>query len=341
MPEVTQRAARSEPRSVVGWQGLTFELPADWNVTGFSMDRDEGYLKVDSPGTMFVQVKWSNRSRRRPRSLFEALYAAWKRRKGAGEHVPQEPPDLRATLEEFLKQTRKQSRKQRAPFECKVKPETVEHGGERVAHNFSWTGGGHAQGKMWFCRTCGRSVIAQVVGQGKDNVAGIASALFSSIRDHSADGWNTWALYDLVAAVPESFRLRAQKLMSGYLRLEFDRRGGERLTIERWGLANVTRRKFTVAEWLQTMCEGSRHGARTSAASVHGHEAALGAGRLRSLAAWAGALRDAMGSRSVASVYDGCVWECTENNKLYAVQLWRTRKSEGLLDEVVARCECH
>ncbi|HSV72912.1 MAG TPA: hypothetical protein VLH79_04065 [Chthonomonadales bacterium] len=340
MPEVTHRAARQEPRTLVGWHGLTFELPADWNVTGFSMDRDDGYLKVDSPGTMFVQVKWSNRTGRAPRSPIEALYAWWRRRRDANRQLPLEPPNLRDTLDRFLKQTQKRARKARTPFECKVKPETTEHNGERVAHNFTWTGGGHAQGKIWFCRTCGRSVVAQVVGQGRDNVGAIASALFSSIRDHGDGGWHVWALYDLVVAVPETFNLRAQKLMSGYLRLDFER-CGERIAIERWGLANVTRRKFTIAEWLETMCGAARYGARGTLATVHGHEAALANGRLRNVGAWAVALFDALRTMRVASIYEGCAWECPETNKIHAIQVWRMRTSEGLLDEVAARCECH
>jgi len=34
------------PRTLIGWQGLRFSLPPEWNITGFSMDRREGYLKV-------------------------------------------------------------------------------------------------------------------------------------------------------------------------------------------------------------------------------------------------------------------------------------------------------
>src|SRR5262249_32216013 len=59
MPSVTETIST---RTVVGWQGIRCVLPPDWNVTRFSMDRDNGSLGIDSPGngTMTVQIRWSN-----------------------------------------------------------------------------------------------------------------------------------------------------------------------------------------------------------------------------------------------------------------------------------------
>src|SRR5437763_972561 len=129
------------PRTLIGWQGLLFTLPPDWNITGFSLDRDNGYLKVDSPGTMFVQMKWTNPGVQRPRTLGDLLLQLW--RKARQKPAPAAPPpDLRALLDTFLKQTEKQSRKSKAAFDSKVKPEMKEADGERTAHNFSWSGGG-------------------------------------------------------------------------------------------------------------------------------------------------------------------------------------------------------
>ena len=52
-------------RTVVGWQGIRFVLPPDWNVAAFSMERESGYLRVDAPGnsSVTVQIRWSDASR--------------------------------------------------------------------------------------------------------------------------------------------------------------------------------------------------------------------------------------------------------------------------------------
>src|SRR4051812_28658569 len=52
-------------RTVVGWQGIRFTLPPDWNVTAFSMDRERGYLRVDAPGNsaVTVQIRWTDASK--------------------------------------------------------------------------------------------------------------------------------------------------------------------------------------------------------------------------------------------------------------------------------------
>src|ERR1051326_4996532 len=70
-------------RTVIGWQGVRFTLPPEWNVTGFSMDRDNGYLRVDSPGsgTMSVQVPWLNAAKpdQGPPTLYSLLAPVFRR----------------------------------------------------------------------------------------------------------------------------------------------------------------------------------------------------------------------------------------------------------------------
>lgn len=335
-----RRAASEATRALIGWDGIRFTVPGDWNVTGVSADRAEGYLKVDSPGTMFVQLKWSDPSRAAPRTLMEVVA------RGARlvRRVPQPDkgtPDLRSMLDAYLKETEKRARKGGQTFNCKVKPESVEANGERTAHNFTWTGAGQGQGKIWYCGVCRRTVIAQVVGQVKDPVADIAACVFGEMRDHGEGGWNAWGAFDLVASVPADYALRAHKFMSGYLRLEFWCRPKGRIVLERWGLANLARRKFTLREWLGRMAEGDRHRPEYADAAMNGHPGVRARGQVRGVVARVAALRDALPALRPALEYEGCAWECEETNKLYAVQLWRPRGVPTPMADLVARCECH
>jgi hypothetical protein len=347
-PAAPEEAAAPETlnRTVVGWQGVRFTLPPEWNVTGFSMDRDSGYLRVDSPGsgTMTVQIRWTNASRPNegPPTGYTFL-APYVRRLFRRPPPPIPKPDLKSSLEKMLKETEKQAKKAKSPFESSIKPERTEgENDERTAMNFSWSGAGRGQGKIWHCAHCQRIVIAQIVGMAKDGnaMAAVASQLFSSLHDHSENGYDLWALYDLQVEVPEDFRLETQELKAGYLHLAFGR-GGEKIVVDRWGLANLTRKKFTLAEWFQNNAMVNLKRLSKEEPEIQGHTGVRFSGSL-SLLARIRALREAKASlRRFPTRYEGGVWECGETNKIFALQVLHNKRTEGLWAEVAKRCLCH
>ena len=345
-------SAASGLPTVIGWQGIRFSLPSDWNLTGFSMNRDNGYLRVDAPGeaTMTIQVRWLNAAKPEPTGGPPNIYAlaAPTIRKWMRRPEPVLPkPDLRANLERMLKETAKQARKSKATFQSTIKAEKTEGiDGERTAIHFSWTGQGRGQGKIWHCKTCNRVVLAQVIGlatqqkaQAAINV--IASRLFANFRDHALEGYDRWALYDLQVDVPESFRLEEQKLLAGHLHLEWAR-GGERIVLDRWGLANMTLKKFTLAEWFQNQAlVNVRTLTRNEDHTVHGHESVRYSGSL-ALMSRLRALRDSKASlKGFPSRYEGGIWTCPNSNKIIAVQTLFNRQTQDLWEDVVSRLLCH
>ncbi len=338
MPTTAPNVTSAKNKTLIGWQGIRFVLPADWNLTGFSMEPNGGYLKVDSPGTMFAQVRWTERSAPKPRTLFDYTLQALRRLRIIKPKVMDEP-ELRSVLEAFLVDTRKQARKSKSAFEYRIKPRVEEAGGMRQAHHFSWTGGDQGQGKIWRCSACGRTVIAQIVGRARDEVAQTAAGFFSSMTDHPEDGWVTWALYDFVGAAPADFRLVRHKLMSGYLLLELERRS-ERLRLERWGLASVALKRFTLADWFRKVCDPPV-AALEEGVERHGHPCVQARGKPANLVRTAVLWFRSGATLRPALWYSGCAWACQESNRIYAVQLWRSRRSPDLLDEVADRCECH
>ena len=338
--------------TVIGWQGIRFSLPPDWNLTGFSMNRDNGYLRVDAPGeaTMTVQVRWLNAAKPVPNGGPPNLYAfaAPVIRKWMRRPEPVAPkPDLRANLERMLKETAKDAKKSKAVFQSTIKAEKTEGvDGERTAVHFAWTGQGRGQGKIWHCKTCNRVVVAQVIGlsaqpkaQAVINV--IASRLFANFRDHALDGYDRWALYDLQVDVPEAFHLEEQKLLAGHLHLVWAR-GGERIILDRWGLANMTLKKFTLAEWFQNQAiVNVKSLTRNEDHTVHGHESVRYSGGL-TLMSRLRALRDSKASlKGFPSRYEGGIWTCPASNKIIAVQTLFNRQTVDLWEDVVSRLLCH
>jgi len=332
---------------VVGWQGVRFTLPPEWNVTGFSLDRENGHIRVDSPGagTVSVQVRWSNAadSRQGPQTPYYMLapyFRKWLKR----PNPTVAKTDLKQSLEKMLNDTAKDAKKGRAVFESQMKSEKVEgENGERTAISFSWTGSGRGQGKIWRCNVCNRVVIAQVIGMAKDHniIGNVASQLFATFHDHSIEGFDLWGLYDLQASVPDDFRLESHKLMAGHLQLVFAR-GAERIILNRWGLANITLKKFTEEEWFRANAYCNTAGFTVTRESMGtGHDGAKLSAPLPLTARFL-ALRDAKGSlRQFPTRYAGGVWHCAQSNKLFSIQVLHNKKSEGLWESVVQRCLCH
>lgn len=331
----------------VGWQGVRFTLPPDWNVTGFSLDRDNGYIRVDSPGagTMSAQIRWTNAAKPEqgpptPYYMLAPYFRKWFRIPS-----PSAPKtDLKANLEKILKDTARDAKKNRASFESQMKAQRTEgENGERTSINFSWMGVGRGQGKIWKCDTCSRVVVAQVVGMARDHnaIGTVASQLFATFQDHTTDSFDLWALYDLRASIPVEFKLASHKLMSGHLQLVFAR-GAERIVLDRWGLANVTLKKFTDEEWLRNnaLCRLEKMEHSRQPMSMN-HEGALYKGSLPVVGRLF-ALRESKASlRRFPTRYAGGVWHCPDTNKLFAIQILHNRNTVGLWEQVLARCLCH
>ena len=44
--------------SLVGWMGLTVRVPEGWSPVAVSGEGEQGYLKVVSPDTRYLELKW-------------------------------------------------------------------------------------------------------------------------------------------------------------------------------------------------------------------------------------------------------------------------------------------
>lgn len=307
------------------------------------MERSDGYVRVDSPagGSLSVQIRWMDAGRKREKypslatSLLPWLSGLFGKSKQSGE------PDLKQTLENLLQQTAKQAKKARARFESTSKPSRVEDGREAIS--FSWLGAGRGQGKIWHCPVCNRVVIAQAIGLVKDQaqIGRIASQLFASLRCHAEDGMELWALYDHRVEVPKSFQIESQKLLSGYLMLVF-RRGGERLTIERWGLANVVLKKFSMAEWLRTNAR-----ARVPISKCSDWRSGLGHDGARAelcLGFWqrlAGIRSSPLRAANRPSRYGAVAWACPDTNKIHVLQMSYHPCHESEWECMLGGARCH
>ncbi|MCS6831282.1 MAG: hypothetical protein RMM08_10505 [Armatimonadota bacterium] len=294
------------PEQIVGWQGVSLRVPPDWSVTGFQGDAKEGYLRVDSPGSLVAEVRWA-----------QAKKAV----------------DVRKRLDAYLNLVERQAKKRKVPFTGRIKPSEDWQG----ALEFNYRADRKVRGFIRQCPQCRRVVIAQVSGDKDDAVVNVANLLLDTLQDHSEDGWWTWALLGLVVRLPERFALVKSQVMSGYLMLQFRNRYTE-VTVERWGLADVTLKKWTLAEWAQQVAGWKRTRAQHTEGEVKMHPSVWSVGVRRAPTVWLRRKVERWILRRPEELR-GAVWHCEPGNRIYAVRV--ERGTEQLLEQIVASVQCH
>jgi hypothetical protein len=310
----------------IGWRGVSLEAPEDWSLTSVSGEGVNGYLRVESPETLFLQVKWWDR--RGIVSVPDALdnYIRDLQKRGRRGGLPR--PGRRSAVGR--------------PLEWKKGPRSLSgiRPSEQAPVTYSWTSDQRAYGVVFHCSECKRLVIAEVVGRLEDDFSG-AAAILRSIREHPADGWNPWGMYGLFVEVPKLFQLEKHQLMTGYLRFAFRHRA-RTLLVQRWGLANVALRGAGLQEWYdyQERDRLARYRYRYEAMEIHGHEGLRLFGREKVMPGLFKGLHQLTSFTTPALRIEGRVWLCPEANKIYAVTA-QHRRDDGTLDEVIRRFRCH
>jgi hypothetical protein len=311
------RTAIREPgvKTTVGWRGITLSVPDDWSLTSVSGEGPNGYLRVEGPESLFLQVKW------------------WEKRGMVSV------PDA---LNSYIADLKKRSKKLRQELELKTRPKGLANRrpSDQATLTYTWRADQRAYGMVWHCSHCRRLVIAEVVGQLEDDFT-VASEILNSIREHGEEGWTTWGMYGLALEVPSVFQIERHRLMTGYLEFTFRSRA-RTLRAERWGLANVVLKDGPLRDWYQYRqgARLSRYTYRCEEAQVNGHPAIRMVGRERILPGLARAIHQLMAFTRPALRFEALVWECPETNKVVALQSQHPG-GDRTLSEIVARCRCH
>lgn len=294
------------PEQIVGWQGVSLVVPPDWSVTGFQGDAKEGYLRVDSPGSLIAEVRWAQ---------------------------ARKPVDIRRRLDNYLNMVERQAKKRKVTFTGRIKPLEHESGGLE----FTYRADRKVRGIIRQCPQCQRVVIAQVSGDADDAVVNVSHQILDTLRDHSDDGWWTWALLGLVVRLPQQFTLVKSQVMSGYLSLQF-RRGYSEVGVERWGLADVTLKRWTLEEWALHGTEWKRVKPRHTPGEARAHPALMLNGVRRAPAVWLRRKVERLLLRRPDEI-QGVVWHCEPGNRIYSVRVERGRYE--LLQQIVDTVQCH
>ena len=308
---------------IIAWQGFTFDAPEGCDLTGFSGDFETGYLRADDSEEISVEIRWATESKR--------------------SKTEPDPAGRRDTYFESLKKTAKKQKLELQTKETDAPKRLMR--ADRNVSGFTWTGDKKAIGAAWYCRTCRRMALAQILGprSGKGGFGTMAEAVLSSIACHSADpDWQTWAIYDLCTQIPSEYQLLSQQLMNVYLRLTFGK-GAARISVEQWSLANVARRQAYLDLWLAANAKGEMRGARyiVDETEAHGHPAIALTGGPAFGPPMMEVAKQASRLQMPATRFSAQAWECEPSNKLYLIEGMRPRRAKDWIAEIAARTICH
>jgi len=303
-----------------GWQGITVRIPQDWNIGAISGDATAGYVRWDDDDMPRLEVKWASE-------------------KGF--------VDLNAVIDKYLRDIQKGRKKQAPEIEITRDVKLTGRGKRKKsgAKCFHWKAELEGYGAAWVCKDCGRTVIAQLMmppGQTGAQAEAFAGAVLMGIDDHPNGGWTLWSAYGLDVRVPEEFSLSGQKLMAGLIELEFAKET-EQIKVARWGMASVALKRKSLKDWVGSQLgkELRKHGATGDEGTVKGHEGLLlegsNVGGVQLLQRFIAHCREQLyADRLIARA-----WHCEPMNDIYYVQTFVDRKNVELVDEIVARIQCH
>ena len=232
-----------------GWAGITLSIPDSWEIAGISGDQKAGYLRLDDENMPRLELKWSESKRKKN--------------------------DLHAVLDEYFKLVRKSYSKKgsRKSGDLRIKRDVNLLKAEQNPHLhepifFQWRGDIFAHGVISHCPKSQQITIAQVMAKTHHSLHSVSVPLFLSLKNISAvepEDDFLWSAYQMSFWAPQKYRLEKQQLLSGYLLFSFvdpgtllDRK--RRLSVERYGLADVLLKDRELEDWFRAQYQKSLRG---------------------------------------------------------------------------------
>lgn len=304
-----------------GWQGITCDIPSDWELSGLSGDYKDGYLRIDDPVMPRMELKWTRSKKKEP--------------------------DLQSILDNYFKSVKKAYEKGRRLNISRdvnlIKEE--EFFKNRSVSFFRWKGDIRAFGAILHCHECKRIVVIQVIAQLKESIHDTVIDVITSLKDHPEGHTTFWNIYNLGVKVPRRYTLDKHKLMSGYLLFSFAD-GSRKLSIERYGMAEILLKSINLEDWFRRSYakETKNYGFLIEPLSepddvdqkfeLDGQKTRL----IDQIPFASAQLIDKIIRRKELAAH---VWHCRESNRIFVVRCIAKRKTLETVSEVAGSVVCH
>jgi len=309
---------------LLGWQGISAIIPADWNLASFAGDLDKGNFRLTDDEGLRLEVFWEK---------------------------PKGTPDVEKSIALLLSNIEREAKKKKHSFEAIEKPKLIptsrkEHADKDQLLNFGWKGDAdqdvsHGWGAAWHCAGSRRVVVAHIVGRRNENgdkTRRLAAEVLSSMQSKGVGGWQTWSAFGLQLEIPEEFQLTGAKLQTGRLEFDWQRvrphaplsfasprdwfRREERIGLRRLSAANVVLEVDSLEEWARRVAAVMFKKFRFwkwDEANVGGEKACASRGQLKDLRrVFIGSIFDFV-MRRPARPPELLVWHNEQDNKIFVL----------------------
>ena len=204
----------------VGWNGVRFSVPADWQVGSIG----PRYLLFQNEIGPVMEVKWA------------PIKGAFSRRAY------------------FRRLRMHQDRKLgRALSETPLPEAWAEALSAYETQGFSWSQAGcGGSGAIIFCPDCRNASLIQFHNDPSGQPPDRTDEVMASFRDHPDSERVLYSLFDIKAQVPTEFRLVRHQFEAGRFSLHFADKGRE-LDLFRWGPASILLKNRSLVEFAESL----------------------------------------------------------------------------------------
>ena len=214
-------SGKSESWKTVAWNGISFRVPPQWEVSSLAMS----YLQVDDEVGPVVELKWQQ-----IKGCF-SFKTHLKKLARLSTTTPgvdfQEIPSPQ-TWQRALRN-----------FEVKA----------FVWHSTEVSG----KGAILYCQECQKAILLQFFQRQSGDDSSVPLEILNSFRDHGEDGMVHWALFGLRVLIPQRFVLVRYRFHPGHYQLEFQHQK-EHLHLDRWGPADLVLQGGDLLTWFKEKC---------------------------------------------------------------------------------------
>jgi hypothetical protein len=292
-----------------GWQGVSLDTPADWDLRQFHGTRKKGYVRLSDPSLGRAEMRWERPGRD---ARFEKL----------ADRVVRQIEKTRTLDVDRHTGMVELDKKDTETFTCHPR----RRGKTREAASYNL---------LSLCRECGRLVLLRIAFARGENIKRLTRKVFASLQDHSYDGTEVWAAYDLECAVPETVTLDQCLMYPGSTDFRFRRRH-DRIDVGRIALASMILGRTSMEDWFKSFARKRFKKVRytTEEAELKGHPGLVIRGRLRGL----GALAPRLVFRQR---YLCRLWHCEPSDKLYFYAVLAGSRNFDRFAALWDRVVCH
>lgn len=301
-----------------GWEGISFLIPGDWDLSLVEGGGRKGYFRIDDPHMARVEVKWEKaRGHFSPAKIADRYIRTLKKAAKKTDNFG---------VEREIKIDGAQSILRRGKGELfAVRHESL--------HSYCVT---------WNCESCNRVFLMRVLGNAGEDFEEIVRKIYGSLKDHSVRGMNTWSIYGFIFKLPEDFVLERRSLLSGRIRLTFKKKseirfgGQERLQIERLSLADLLLENNSLENWFGSFFKKDLRPFEYHLEEEEGlkHETL----RISGVAKRKFVSPGCLGKRRLL---DGFLWSCPQSNKIFLLMRTDTTADKGVLKKLYHQIQCH